>query len=468
MSTTALQEALTAVGASALIQKQIDPMLLEYQRRYAPVVRAIESIKWGSTVYYFNQRTVNPAGGFVTDGGARPVSVSTYVQNQYTIKNLQSVGAVTGYAQAVTADLIGNLRASEIQGAARGLYWDIETATMWGNASATVAGPYPEFDGLDTLLNQYSGQTENSINWAGANFSLGALDQLIDLVEQNVAEPVESSSWMFIVSPTANSRLSQLFTNQQRFVDEVEVATGLTVPSYRDIPIVKTSFLNARGTAMGTISGALSAGGTLNATYKYMVTAVISRFGETLVSNEITVSPSTQEVVLSFTPPGSGGTPYTDPTTWEGALPMLYKVYRTAAGGGAGTETLLGVVDAFVGLASDGVTPVFTNQIIDTGTNLIAQQSSGSVQQSSPPAAYVSTNSNVLPPVNNYQTVYLLSRDPQFVCRPYVREMQPVDIYPTTSSPDALPFAFVADTALAVRAPKYVGRLTGANVVLSS
>ena len=52
-----LREALTAAQVTALIQKRIDPLLLEYQRRYAPLVRSTPSIPWNSTVYNFNQRT---------------------------------------------------------------------------------------------------------------------------------------------------------------------------------------------------------------------------------------------------------------------------------------------------------------------------------------------------------------------------------------------------------------------------
>jgi len=97
-----LQEALTAAGAAPLINKIIDPLLLEYQRRYSPLVRSIPTIPWGSTVYNFNQRTSRVPGGFVQDGGARPVGNSVYAQNGFTIRNLQAVGAVTGYSQAVT------------------------------------------------------------------------------------------------------------------------------------------------------------------------------------------------------------------------------------------------------------------------------------------------------------------------------------------------------------------------------
>lgn len=93
-----LREALNAAGAGALVPKIIDPVLVELQRRYAPLVRSIPSQKWDSDTYYFNQRTVVATGGFVPDGGARPVSNSTYVQNSFKMAHLQVVGAVTGYA----------------------------------------------------------------------------------------------------------------------------------------------------------------------------------------------------------------------------------------------------------------------------------------------------------------------------------------------------------------------------------
>jgi len=58
--TSKVREALIAVGAAPLINKVISPMLLEYQRRYALLVRAIPSTRWPSDSDVFNQRTVNP------------------------------------------------------------------------------------------------------------------------------------------------------------------------------------------------------------------------------------------------------------------------------------------------------------------------------------------------------------------------------------------------------------------------
>lgn len=445
-----LQEALTAANVSALVQKQIDPMLLEYQRRYAPFIRALPAVKWGSTVYNFNQRTSRVAGGFVADGGARPVGTSTYVQTAFTIRNLQAVGSVTGYAQDVTADLIGDLRAREIEGAVQGLLWDIETGVVWGNEGATQNGPYPQFNGLDSQIGTFSGASQNAMDEAGAVLLLRHLDLLIDNVEQNASQPVQDSLWMFAMSTTANSKIAQLLTNQQRFVDTVEVAPGLIVPSYRNVPIVKSSFLGARGQSMGTVTAATATtGGSLAAgTYFYKVSAVIARVGEIGVSAEVSqaTTGATSTVTLSFTPPAG----------FENGTAISYKVYRSTA---TNTESLLGYVDAVVGLSGDGVTPILTNQIVDTGSALVPQQSTGPVVPAITPTAYYGTNSGHLPRPAGQEDIFLMSRNRDNVVRPYVRDVKPLDVYPTTQAPDTLPFAIVSDTCLAVRAPKYASRL---------
>jgi hypothetical protein len=471
MPGTELTEAiLSASGASALIQKEIDPTVQELQRRYAPLVKTLPSVRWGSNIYNFNQRSQVAAGGFVTDGGARPISSSTYNQYPFQIRNLQAVGGVTGYAEAVTADLIGSLRAKEIEGAGRGLMWDIEMGILWGCAGATVDGPYPEFDGLDQLVSDYSSGAPNALNWANAAFSTALLDQLIELVEANAAEyPGSQSEYSFVVSSAVDSYLAQLLTNQQRFNSQtggnlgtVEISAGLIVPTYRNIPIIKSSFLNPRNTAFGTVTAANSDGGgtalVASTEYFYQVSAIIARFGETLASAECnattTADADTDDIItLSFTPP-------TVTTLGQTLSALLYKVYRSTT---TNLETLLGVVDANVGLQSDNVTPIPTTSIVDTGATLVPQN--GETVPASFPAAYVGTNAHATPPKANQHNLYLLPRDPDLIIRPYVREMQTVNIYPTTASPDSLPFAFVADTCLAVRAPQFLAR--AANVLVN-
>ncbi|GHB55486.1 hypothetical protein GCM10010331_49140 [Streptomyces xanthochromogenes] len=456
MSQAELREALTAAGASALTPTIVDPMLLEYQRRYAPLVRATPSRKWDSTVYYFNQRTQRATGGFVTDGGARPVSNSTYVQNQFTIRNMQAVGAVTGYAQAVTRGLAQDLKQQEIEGSIQGLYWDIENAMLWGNSASTQYGAYPQFDGLDSLVSTFSGNGQNAIDFNAA-MSLGALDKLIDMVEQQAAMAIQDASWMLVMSPTAASKVAQLLQAQQRFSDRVEVAGGLNVMTYRDVPIIKSSFLSARGYGMGAVTTATATtGGTLAAaTYYYQIVPVIARQGEIQASTEVsqTTSGSTSTVTLSFS----------TPTGLDGSQPNVYKVYRST---GTGTETLLGYVDACVGVAADGVTPVLTTSIVDDGTKLTPKNASTVPAQG--PTAYVGTNAAAKPAATGQENIYLMARDPNFVVRPYVRELTPLDVYPTTSGPDQLPYAIVSDTTLAVRAPRYLGRLSRVTATLSS
>jgi hypothetical protein len=462
-----LREALAAAGAGALIAKVIDPVLLEYQRRYSPLVRAIPTVKWDSDVYYFNQRTALANGGFVTDGGAQPLTNSTYVQNNFSMKHVMVTGAVTGYAQEVTRAVIGDLRETEIDGSIKGLWWDIETAIMWGNADATVNGARPQFSGLDSQINTFSGSGQNSIDFAGAALSLGVLDQMIDMAESNAAMPIFDDSWMFTVSPTANSKISQLLQTSQRFVDRVEIEAGLIVPTYRDIPFVKTTMLSGRNLSMGTATiGTATTGGTLpsSSTYKYVVTAVIARQGELAPCAEVSQATGggteTNTITLSFS----------TPTGLDGATPILYKVYRTAAGGSTGTETLLGVVDATVGLAADGLTPVLTTSIMDTGTALVPKNSS--TTPTTLPTAYYGTNSGVKPPTlvstHSVENLYLISRDKNNIVRPYVREATPLDVYPTTAAPDTMPYAIISDTCLAVRAPKYAARAANVATALAT
>jgi hypothetical protein len=452
---TEISEALTALGSAALVQKVISPELLEYVRRYSPLVAVLPTTAWNSNLYYFNTRNALPSGGFVTDGGARPVSNSNYVQSSFTIRNLQTVGAVTGFAQEVTRAQIGDLLRLEMQGATKGLTWDIETGIDWGCAAATSL-TFPQFDGLDVQISTFSGSTQNSIDAAGAVLTLGYLDQLIDIVESNAAEPIIGDDWMFVMSPRAVSTFSQALIPMQRY-ETVEVSPGIIVPTYRNIPLVKSSFLGAKGVAPTTVTVATATtGGTLAAgAYKYVISAVIGRYGETVQSNEVsqTSSGSTSTITLSFTPP----------VAIEGSSAISYRVFRTAAGGSAGTETLLGIVDANVGFMADGITPIVTTSIIDTGAALVPMNSS--TAPSVVPTAYYNGNSGVLPRTaastgnGGGEDIYLLSKNPDNVVRPYVRDIQPVPLAATTTAPDVLPFAMVVDTCLGIRAPKYASRL---------
>lgn len=442
-----LEEAITTAGAvSPLIPKAIDPVLLEYQRRYAPLLAAIPSKQWNSTQYFFNRRVQRPDSGGVVDGGARPIGNSTYEQANFNIRLFQAVGSVTGYAQTVTRDIVGDLRQLELDGTVTSMLWSLENAFIWGNDGATANGLYPICSGLDYLVSNWTAGTGsnnyvNATDLAGANFTLKHLDEIIDLVETNAAMPV-GSQYMFIMSPRMASNVAQVLTNQQRFMaPTVELGAGLNVPSYRDVPIVKSSFLSPRTNQMGTVSTATATtGGTLAAaTYYYQVSAVAARFGEISASTEVSqvTTGATSTVTLSFSTPSN---------LPDGASPILYKVYR---GTSTGAETLVGVVDAF------DTTGAAVTSIIDNGTNLLTN-SSGNTG----PSAYQGGNTGAKPRTvtNAAEDIYLVPRDPNFMVRPYTRDMQILPLAPTVTAPDSLPFAVLTDTTLAVRGPRYVGR----------
>jgi hypothetical protein len=451
--TTYTREALDAVGAGAFVQKVIDPIVVDIQRRYSPLLAVIPSEKWDSDVYYFNRRVKLPSGGWVRDGGARPVGTGTYDQDLWRMKHHQTVGDVTKYAELVTKAQAGSIRGKEIEGAYKGAGWDLETAIVWGNADATAAGPDPHMAGFDSLISAYSGSGQNSIDKAGGTFALAYLDQLIDMVEQNLNESIGGDDWMFVTSSTAVSKAAQLLLAQQRY-KEVPVAAGLNVLSYRDVPFVKSSFLATRSIQMGTVTSATATtGGVLpnTSTYIYQVSAVIARSGETIASAEVSqatgATTGTHVVDLSFS----------TPLGFQDGGPILYKVYRTAAAGATGTATLLGVVDASVSLAADGVTRVATTKIRDTGAALVPMN--GSTTPGTLPAAYYGGNTAKKPLAAGHEGIYLVPRNRDYMLRPFVRHMQPLPLAATVSSPDSDPFAIMSDCVLAIRDPRMIGTL---------
>lgn len=458
-------EALTATQAQALVQKVIDPRIVELQRRLSPLLANIPRKAWNSTTYYFDRTTQFGSGSFVRDGGAVPQSSSTYDQLSWDIALVQAVGGVTGYARAVTGSF-GDLRAREIRNTTRGQVWDLETALGWGNAAATANGPNPMFDGLDNILTDFTSDYANAIDYAGAAFDTGVLDQLIATVRHGGRgwNPTDrSQKFAFIAGTTLEDRMSQLLQQNQRFMtdvphlSQVTINGGLNVAAYRDIPIIPSAYLDPTGVAMGAVTTATATtGGTLAAaTYYYKVTSVIARFGETGPCAEVnqTTTGTTSTVTLSFTPP----------TGPDGYGPLFYKVYRSTA---TGAEKLLGVVDANVGLQSDNITRIPTTSIVDTGSALVPQN--GATVPSTLPTAYYGGSSSMTPPAASGQNIYLLPLDDEMVVRPFIRDMQLIDLYPTTSAPDTLPFAVVSDTCLAVRNTRAMARARNVAVSVAS
>lgn len=449
-----LREALTSLNVSPLIPKYIDPDLVELQRRLSPLVGSIPSRQVSNTVYNFNTRSQRPGAGAVSDGGTRPQTQSSYQQNQFTMCHYLADGGVTGFAQAVTQDLIGDLLREEMDGAMASLLWTIENAMLWSNFGSTQNGMYPGMDGFDTQISQFAATAGsapvNAIDCGGAALSFSLLNQLIDLVAKNAAMPVMNTSYELIGSTTAISAIAALITStQQRINDTVTLPdSGINVEGYRGLPLVPSSFMSsveqvgAITTTPSTSAGTLAAG-----TYGYQVGAVLDRIGELATSANVNATlGATGEVTISL------------PTipTYEGAGPIVFKVFR----GG----TLLGYVDATVGTAADQITPIPTTSIIDTGTALVPQN--GSTVPAILPTTYFNTNAGHLPRTVGKEDLFLVARTPDKVLRPFTRDMEVLNVAPTLLSPDTLPWAVISDTCLATKASKYMARLRNVGVAL--
>src|SRR5690348_4133252 len=98
-------------GASQLVPKIIDRLLLEYKRLYAPLHKALPRKTWETAVYNFNQRTALPMAQETTEAPTTTqvaATQSTYVQLPFTIKHLQSQLDISTFAAKV-AIVNGNL-----------------------------------------------------------------------------------------------------------------------------------------------------------------------------------------------------------------------------------------------------------------------------------------------------------------------------------------------------------------------
>jgi len=458
-----LGEALTAGQVGQLVQKRISPDVVEQFRRFSQFVTVVPTIPWDSTTYNWNNRLSLPPGGAVADGGARPLGNSVWQQQNTTLTHLQSVGSVTGYAQAVTRNLIGDLFRKEYDAASRGLTFDLETMLGWGSWGATQFGPWAQFDGLSQQVNQYASTStvaQNAIDFGGNPLTTGMLDQLMDLVQSNSGMDV-SSDYMFVMTPTALARIEQQQLALRRYVDKVEVDAGIKVSTYKEVPIVKSSFLGNTyaspmglvTTTTGTTNGTLAAG-----TYYYTVVPIMGRAG--LGAPAATVSAVTTGTT------GWAAVNFAQPIGPQNSIPLLYEVYRgtTAANG-----TLLGLCDGVVTLQADGITPNYTTGIVDNGSTLIPTANAGALMPNPGqyPLSYVGGGAQTVR-LPKGEDIYLIPRDPDYLVRPVVRDLQMLNVAATVSQPDGMPFALQSDTCLAVRGPQFMGRGRNSIATLSN
>lgn len=453
----------TTSGATSLVPKIIDRLLLEYQRKYAPLHKAIPRKTWETNTYFFNQRTALPQAQMTTEAPSTTqvaATQSTYVQNNYPIKHAQVQLDISTFAAKV-AVVNGNLFDLELAGAAKTMAWLEDMQHLYGSAQATLNTLRPQWDGFDVQVGN-----ANKINGGGTAATLSQLDNMIDAVRSVVSQEL-GVDWFFHISPKMSSHINGLFVNQQRFNEDmtmiygrddfgipggavvdnkIAVNAGLEVQTYRGIPLVLSSLISNQG-QMGTVALTNNTGtgvGTLSGTYYYIVEA-ITNSGVLYGSTEVSIAASgTNNIVLSWSTPA--------PTDAFGnTIGILgYRIFRAQT---SGAETLYALSSAFS--TTDTAVTSFTDSGLPqvpatTGTLVAATVATSGGNAASDGYTYPRTASTS-------EDIVLLPRDPEYMVCPVVNEVQSQMLAPVNAR--TRQFALTSDLTLAMRAGLFGAKL---------
>lgn len=462
-----LRETLTAAsGASGLVPKIIDRLLLEYQRHYAPLHKAFPRKTWETNTYYFNERTALPQAQMTTEAPTTTqvaATASTFTQLNFPIMHTQVQLDISTFAAKV-AIVNGNLFDLELAAAAKSMAWNEEIMHLWGAQNATTNTLRPQWDGVDNQIG-----AANKVNGAAQIVTLQNLDNLIDLI-RGVAAQELGTDWFYCVSPKMSSRFNGLFVNQQRFnegmttiygrddfgfpnspvVDnKIGVDAGLEVQTYRGIPIVISNFMSNSLGQMGTISTTNNTGSgsslSTSTTYYYQVEAV-TRYGIMWASTEVSASPngSGNNIVLSWSTP-------TPTDAFGNTIDIMgYRIYRGTA---SGTETLYAESAAY-NLSDVAVTSFTDSGLVQnpavTNTLFAATVKASGSNAISDGVTYPRTTATS-------EEVLLLPRNPEYLVVPVVNEIQSQMLAPVNAR--TRQFALTSDLTLAMRAGLFGAKL---------
>jgi hypothetical protein len=463
VSPSDLKEAYSANTAYVnLAPTIIDRALQEGSRKWSPLSRALPRKTWLTLQYKFNQRQQLPASQMTTKNpiaGQVKYTGSNFQPFSYNIKNMEADLSVAKVDQQV-ATVNGSIYDLELQGAAESMKRLEDVMHIWGNENATLASLRPQWNGVDQQIAQNS---QNRQTAANSLVSFTVLDNIIDVVKTAAAQEL-GDDYFLLMSAKMQSALGRQLTSQQRFDKELTrifsrtdfgdpeaepannyLDAGVEVATYRNIPLILSSFMSSVG-QMSTVTAAAAGSGSqlATATYYYMVEA-ITRHGVTQASAEVSqAATSGQNVTLTWTTPTILDI-YLNPIDIFG-----YRIYRSST---TLTESLYALVSALDG--SDN--PIVT--FVDNGTpsvpvagtpytncyTTVAANVGGTIAQPNGLdfPRYVGTAGQ------NPESIYLIPRNPDFCVVPVLNEPTPIMLAPTLARSSQ--FALTADMCLALR-----------------
>jgi len=448
----------------------IDRALLEASRKWSPLARALPRKTWGTLTYIFNQRTMLPAAQHTTKNptsGQVGYSQSTFVQSTFDVKHTEVDLSIAKLDQQV-AVVNGSVYDLELAAAGESMKRLEDVTHVWGNANATLATKRPQWNGLDQQIAQNSTNRQDGANQL---VSLSTLDNLIDAVRPAAAQEL-GDDYFFLMPSIMQTRISSLLVNQQRFnkdftkifaIDDygdLDAAparnymdAGLEVATYRNVPLIFSSFMESFGTMSVVTASNTGSGAVLtNGTYYYQIEAV-SRYGVTYASAEVSATTTgTQKINLSWTTP-------TITDLYGNSVDVLsYRIYRGTVSGG---ESLYAVLSAYdtsdaavqtwddtgaISVPTSGAT--FTNIFTTVNTNVGATQAAPDGLTF---PRYVAVSGQ------KPASIYLCPRNPDFAVVPVLNEMTPVMLAPILARSSQ--FALIADLCLALRAGAFAAKV---------
>ena len=457
-------------GASNLVPKVIDRMLTELMRKWGPMYRAVPRKTWETDIFYFNKRTALPKAQHSTEApptsgtGSVAASNSTYVQGNFPIKHTTSIADLSKFTVKVASNN-GSLFDLELGAHAKSMEWLEETTHVFGSASATLNTYRAQWDGVDLLT-----ANANKIDAATQLLELKRMDDAIDAVRGAYAGEL-GMDYFWMMSPKMQSYTNGLHYQQVHYVLPMArmfsrddygdpmapvannaIDAGVEVQTYRNIPIVVSSFMSSQGT-MGTVSttGNTGSGSSLLAasTYYYRMEAV-TRYGLTAASAEASQAPSAdgKNNVLTWTTP-------TPTDVNSNTIDIIgYRIFRSTT---SGAESLYAVCAAYD--LSDAAVTSFTdtgliqNPAVTTTLYWATVASSGSDAVSD---GYtfprVQTGTQVT------EDIFLIPRDPDVLLCPEVNPIQ-TEILANVNA-RTRQFALTSDKTLALRAPAYAAKIS--------
>ena len=280
-----LRKALTASSASgtALIPEDLEPLIRANLLAMSPLTRMVPVVRADGNVHTVVRRTAhNSSAWFQGEMTPAAYSQSTYARRTAEVKILRTHGQASDFMVSAARSFT-DVVADEIESATEGLADLFEFSTIWGVAddlsTRAFTGDAYQYSGAYAWLLEDAAAT-NIVDVDGT-VTLTHLDNLIDQVMKY--RNLRDMQYMFLMSNGMRSKISGLQTLIRRAVTSIEFAGGFVMETYRDVPILPTSFTEPSDTALALTSATAtgSGGGFALGTgvYRYKI-ASISLYGE--------------------------------------------------------------------------------------------------------------------------------------------------------------------------------------------